>query len=91
MYSYTEHNWGCDADGNRGIDRTFYELDKDDVPEIESQIFEFIQASGELPDTDFSVYLIDPVNEETIQFGINPFEYVNKSACLEYLADYLKD
>lgn len=91
MYSYIEHNWGCDADGNRGIDTTFYEIDEDDAPEIESQILEHIQSSGELPNTAFMVYLISPNNEEAVEFEINPFEYIDKPACLEYLAEHFED
>ena len=90
MHRYTER-YGDDIDGNRGIYITEYELDNDDTPEIESQILEFIQSSGELPDDNFTIYLIDPHSDDTIEFDINPFDYINRSAALEYLAGCLED
>jgi hypothetical protein len=85
-----EH-YGDDIDGNRGIMMTSFELDSDDIPEIESQILEYIQSTGELPDSNFTVYLIDPISEDTIEFDINPFNYICKSVALEYLANQLED
>jgi len=82
--------YGSDADGNRGVLIKWHELDKDDKPGIQSQIIEYIQSTGELPDNNFTVYLIDPHSEDTIEFNINPFDYICKSDALEYLANQLE-
>lgn len=86
MHRYTER-YGDDIDGNRSILMITFELDSDDIPEIESQIIEFVQASGELPENLFTIYLIDPISEETIEFDINPFDYISKSELLTYLKE----
>lgn len=87
MRRIVEYDHMADIDGNRGITAVFYELTAEDSPEIESQIFEFIQSTSELPDTNFTVYLIDPISEETIEFTINPFDFIPQSTCIEYLAN----
>ena len=91
MNRIVEHDHMSDIDGNRGITAVFYELTPEDALEIESQIFEFIQSTGELPDTNFTVYLIDPISEETIEFTVNPFDYIPQSICIEYLANFTEE
>ena len=76
-----------DIDGNRGITAVFYELTAEDSPEIESQIIEYIEATGELPDESFTVHLIDPVSEEDIYMEVNPFEYISEVECQTYLIE----
>jgi len=83
--------YGEDIDGNRGTNIINYKFEDDDIQEIESQILEYIQATKELPNKKFTVYLIDPYSEDTVEFDINPFKYIAKSGCLEYLADCLED
>ena len=75
MHSETDEFYGADIDGNRGVPMTFYELDESDTPEIESQINEFIESTGELPTNPFTVHLIDPLTENDIEFEVDPFEY----------------
>ena len=76
MYRTVDTDYGADADGNRGIVATFYELSEEDSPEIISQITEYIQSTGELPANPFTVQLIDPVDEHDVTFEINPIEYL---------------
>ena len=87
MYRVVDTDYGADADGNRGIIATFYELTDEDSPEIVSQIIEFIRSSGELPSTTFEVHLIDPVTEHDVSFDINPFDYISEAECLTYIED----
>lgn len=87
MHKVTDHFYGADADGNRGIPVSFYELEDSDTPEIISQIIEFIESTGELPQTEFTVYLIDPVTEEDVSIDINPFDYISKAECLTYIEE----
>ena len=53
MTRQVDNNYGADADGNRGTTAIFYELDDSDTPEIISQIIEYIESTGELPDNPF--------------------------------------
>lgn len=87
MYKVTDQFYGADADGNRGTPVSFYELGPSDYLEIVSQIIEFIEASGELPQTEFTVHLIDPVTEEDVSMDINPFDYMSSQQMLEYIKD----
>ena len=87
MNRIVEHNYGADADGNRGITQIFCELTEEDTPEIESQIIEYMQATRELPDEKFSVCLIDPVTENDVHMEINPFEYICEEECQTYLTE----
>lgn len=48
-----------------------YELDDSDTPEIESQLLEFIEATGETPPNPFTVHLIDPITEEDVTSDID--------------------
>lgn len=86
MHRIVDTSYGADIDGNRGIVAVFYELDKSDTPEIESQITEFIQSSGELPSNPFTVQLIDPINEHDVSFDINPFDYLSNEQMTHILA-----
>ena len=87
MHRVVDTDYGADADGNRGIIATFYELTDEDSPEIVSQIIEYIQSSGELPSTTFEVQLIDPVTEHDVTFDINPFDYISEAECLTYIEE----
>lgn len=87
MHKVTDHFYGADADGNRGTPVSFYELDDSDTPEIVDQIIEFIESSGELPQTEFTVHLIDPVTDEDVSLDINPFDYLNEQEMLKYIEE----
>ena len=77
MTRQVDNNYGADADGNRGTPAIFYELDDSDEPEIISQIIEYIESTGELPDNYFTVRLIDPISENDVEFEINPADYLS--------------
>lgn len=87
MYKVTDQFYGADADGNRGTPAVFYELDDTDTPEIISQIIEYIESTGELPDNLFTVRLIDPVSEDDVDFEINPADYLSEQEQLLYIKD----
>ena len=87
MTRQVESNYGADADGNRGTTAIFYELDNSDEPEIVSQIIEYIESTGELPDNPFIVRLIDPVSEDDVDFEINPTDYLSEQEQLLYSKD----
>ena len=87
MHKVTDQFYGADADGNRGTPVSFYELDPSDSLEIVSQIIEFIESSGELPDNLFTVRLIDPVSEDDVDFEINPLDYMSEQEQLLYIKD----
>ena len=87
MIRQVDNNYGADADGNRGTREVFYELDDSDEPEIISQIIEYIESTGELPDNPFTVRLIDPISEDDIDFEINPTDYLSKQEQLLYIED----
>ena len=87
MHKVTDQFYGADADGNRGTPVSFYELDPSDSLEIVSQIIEFIEASGELPQTEFTIHLIDPVIEDDVSMDINPFDYMSSQQMLEHIKD----
>ena len=87
MIRQVDNNYGADADGNRGIPAIFYELDDSDEPEIISQIIEYIESTGELPDKVFTVRLIDPVSEDDVDFEINPADYLSEQEQLLYIKD----
>ena len=86
MLTYQEE-YGADADGHRGTPVIFYELDDSDEPEIISQIIEYIESTGELPDDNFTVRLIDPVSENDVEFEINPVDYLSEQEQLLYIKD----
>ena len=87
MIRQVDNNYGADADGNRGIPAIFYELDDSDEPEIISQIIEYIESTGELPNNQFTVRLIDPVSEDDVDFEINPADYLSEQEQLLYIKD----
>ena len=87
MTREVDNNYGADADGNRGTPAIFYELNDFDEPEIISQIIEYIESTGELPDKVFIVRLIDPISEDDVDFEINPADYLSKQEQLLYIKD----
>ena len=87
MIRQVDNNYGADADGNIGTTAIFYELDDSDTPEIISQIIEYIESTGELPDNPFTVRLIDPVSEDDVDFEINPADYLSEQEQLLYIKD----
>ena len=86
MIRQVDNNYGADADGKRGTSAIFYELDDSDTPEIISQIIEYIESTGELPDNPFTVRLIDPVSEDDVDFEINPADYLSNEQMSNILA-----
>ena len=86
MTREVDNNYGADADGNRGTTAIFYELDDSDEPEIISQIIEYIESTGELPDNPFTVRLIDPVSEDDVDYEINPADYLTNKQMSNILA-----
>ena len=86
MIRQVDNNYGADADGNRGVPAIFYELDDSDEPEIISQIIEYIESTGELPDNPFTVRLIDPISEDDVDFEINPADYLSNEQMTNILA-----
>lgn len=87
MNRIVEYDHMSDIDGNRGITAVFYELTAEDAPEIESQIIEYIEATGELPDNSFTVHLIDPITEDDIYLEVDPFEYICEEECQTYITE----
>ena len=53
-----------DIDGNRGMVMSYYDITDEDIEPIKKQIVEYIEATGELPQKEFAVYLIDDENGE---------------------------
>ena len=86
MTRQVDNNYGSDADGNRGTPAIFYELNDFDEPEIISQIIEYIESTGELPNNPFTVRLIDPISEDDVDFEINPFDYLSNEQISHILA-----
>ncbi len=86
MIRQVDNNYGADADGNRGTTTVFYELDDSDEPELISQIIEYIESTGEFPDDNFTVRLIDPVSEDDVDFEINPVDYLSNEQMTNILA-----
>ena len=87
MIRQVDNNYGADADGNRGTTAIFYELDDSDTPEIVSQIIEYIESTGELPNNQFTVRLIDPVSEDDVDFEINLADYLSEQEQLLHIKD----
>jgi len=87
MIIQVDNNYGADADGNRGTLAVFYELDDSDTPEIEAQIIEYIESTGELPDNQFTVRLIDPVSENDVDFEVNPSDYLSEQEQILHIKD----
>jgi len=91
MNRIVEPNYGADADGNRGIEQVFFEIDDDDTPEIQSQIIEYIESTEEIPEFPFTVYLIDPVSESDVELEIDPLEYFTKEGLQEIIDNLIEE
>jgi hypothetical protein len=87
MIRTVDEAYGTDADGNRGVTAISYELSDDDTPEIESQITEFIESTGELPEKPLIVRLIDPITAEDVEFEVDPFYYIPKVKMETYIKE----
>lgn len=82
MISTYEHNYGADADGNRGISFWEYELEESDEPEILEQLVEmqdeyYNEKTQEVdwPKT-LSITLVSDHTGEVVDFDINPRDYI---------------
>ena len=85
MYKLIDSYYGADADGNRSSVLISYVIEPSDTEEIQRQIMQSIDDSGELPANPFIISLIEPVSEEQVELTINPFEYLAKEDCRNYL------
>jgi len=85
MYKVVDSYYGADADGDRSMALTSYIIEPSDLSEIQRQIMEFMDESGEVPSNPFIISLIEPVSEEQVELDINPFEYLSKQDCANYL------
>ena len=85
MYKSIDSYYGADADGNRSMPLVSYVIEPSDIEEIQRQIMQSMDASGELPSDPFTISLIEPVSEEQVELIINPFEYLAKEDCMNYL------
>ena len=88
MYKFVEHCYGADSewDCNYTMPLVSYIIEPSDKEQIQQQILEAMDASGELPSDPFTISLIEPVSEEQVELTINPFEYLTKEDCMNYLA-----
>lgn len=73
MLEYVEH-YGVDIDGNRGMRVKNYEIEPSDEADIKDSIIEHIEATGEKPSNELTIYLINREGE-AIGFEISPYEY----------------
>ena len=87
MYKFVEHCYGADSewDCNYTMPLVSYIIEPSDKEQIQRQILEAMDASGELPSNPFTISLIEPVSEEQVELTINPFEYLAKEDCMNYL------
>ena len=85
MYKFIDSYYGADADGNRSMPLISYVIEPSDTEQIQRQIMEHMDTSGEVPPEEFMISLIEPVSEEQIELEINPFEYLSKQDCINYL------
>ncbi len=87
MYKFVEHCYGADAelDCNYAMPLVSYIIEPSDKEQIQRQILEAMDASGELPSNPFTISLIEPVSEEQVDLEINPFNYLNEQDCTNYL------
>lgn len=74
MKRYHEANYGADADGNRGIPMTFYDLEPSDEAEIVRLIKE-AQNQGEDGDV-ITISMRCPIDDEIVDFEVNVKDYV---------------
>ena len=85
MYKFIDSYYGADADGNRSMPLISYVIEPSDTEQIQRQIMEHMDNSGEIPPKEFMISLIEPVSEEQVELEINPFEYLSKQDCINYL------
>ena len=85
MYKSIDSYYGADADGNRSMPLISYVIEPSDTEQIQRQIMQSMDDSGELPSNPFTISLIEPVSEEQVELSINPFEYITKEDCMNYL------
>ena len=91
MYKLIDPYYGADADGNRSMPLISYVIELSDTEEIQRQIMESMDDSGELPTNPFTISLIEPVSEEQVELTINPFEYLSEQDCIAYLTLFGSD
>lgn len=85
MYKFIDSYYGADADGNRSMPLISYVIEPSDTEQIQRQIMEHMDDSGELPSNPFTISLIEPVSEEQVDLEINPFNYLDEQDCTSYL------
>lgn len=87
MYKFVDHCYGADTelDCNYAMPLVSYLIEPSDKEQIQRQILEAMDDSGELPSDPFTISLIEPVSEEQVELTINPFEYLAKEDCMNYL------
>lgn len=85
MYKFIDSYYGADADGNRSMPLISYVIEPSDTEQIQRQIMQSMDYSGELPSNPFTVSLIEPISEEQVDLEINPFHYFNEQDCTSYL------
>ena len=85
MYKFIDSYYGADADGNRSMSLISYVIEPSDTEQIQRQIMQSMDDSGELPSNPFTISLIEPVSEEQVELTINPFEYFSEQDCKAYL------
>lgn len=88
MYKFVEHCYGADSewDCNYTMPLVSYIIEPSDKEQIQRQILEAMDASGELPSDTFTISLIEQISEEQVELTINPFKYLTKEDCMNYLA-----
>lgn len=88
MYKFVEHCYGADLewDCNYTMPLVSYIIEPSDKEQIQRQILEAMDASGELPSDTFTISLIEQISEEQVELTINPFKYLTKEDCMNYLA-----
>lgn len=88
MYKFVEHCYGADSewDCNYTMPLVSYIIEPSDKEQIQRQILEAMDASGELPSDPFTISLIEQISEEQVELTINPFKYLTKEDCMNYLA-----
>lgn len=91
MYKFIDSYYRADADSNRSIPLISYMIEPSDTEQIQRQIIQSMDDSGELPTNPFTVSLIEPISEEQIELEINPFEYFSKQECISYLSSIMKE
>jgi hypothetical protein len=86
MNHYRERNYGADADGNRGIDMSFFELTQSDEPEVKELILEQLQGVyfEDIPE-EVTITMIHPYTEYDVDFDVEPLMYFSKSELKELL------